>query len=188
MHGHKSALFTCVALFYLSISRSFTCSVRSFSSRFSVLSLLYICARLSSTPFCLLNHLQLRRHLAPSSGTGVCTARPRHPSPRRGKWGDSFAKASHVLPVVFLAHSNPTCTSVSATGSPGPSGLNTRAHAHMNERFEKWTSTLFYSGVSCVCCWLNRWSLLWPLWTVGSFWINAHMTMRTDLSWDLCCF
>lgn len=79
---------------------------------------------------CLHDPLRFRRHLAPSSGTHVRSARRCHPSRRRWRWGASFAEASHVLPMLFLAHSNPTCTSMSTADSPSPSG---HTHIHSNE-------------------------------------------------------
>lgn len=109
---------------------SFTLSVWSFSFRF-------LCCQhyIESFPsfyirsVCLCNALRFWRHLAPSSGTHVRSARRCHPSRQRWRWEASFAEASHVLPMLFLAHSNPTCTSMSAADS-SPSGHSTHSHSH----------------------------------------------------------
>lgn len=99
---------------------SFTLSVWSFSFR---------AISIFPRSVCLCNALRFWRHLAPSSGTRFRSARRCHPSWQRWRWEASFAEASHVLPMLFLAHSNPTCTSMSAADS-SPSGHSTHSHSH----------------------------------------------------------
>lgn len=130
MHGHEYAFNSQRSIVSLHKDRLFL-------SRFLFdhLASIFLCCQhyIESFPsflqsVCLRNALWFWRHLAPSSGTHVRSARRCHPSRQRWRWGASFAEASHVLPMLFLAHSNPTCARMSAVDS-SPSGHSTHSHS-----------------------------------------------------------